>query len=392
MLFRRKTKKETAPPQEQVTTFAPEEAVSAEELAALGIEPDEQTLPAEPVQEASPAQEEAVMLEPAEEESPVQDEAAPAEEEQPEEPAAAPVPETPAQQPKMTFFGSLGKRIRDAMGGGEDLTDDFFEEMEEIFITSDIGMDTTVELVQTMQLVAKYDHIRKVNKMKDVIKKAIMARVDKGDRHKMSDKMPLIILMIGINGGGKTTTIGKLGAKYLREGKSVLFVAGDTFRAAAGEQLAIWADRAGIPMISHAEGADPSAVLYDGLEAAKARGTDVIICDTAGRLQNKKNLMAELEKMNRIIDKQYPEASRETLLVLDATTGKNAISQVEQFGDVAALTGVVITKLDGTAKGGIAITIADQFDLPIKFIGVGEGINDLREFDPAAFVGGIFDE
>jgi fused signal recognition particle receptor len=393
MLFRRKTKKETAPPQEQVTTFAPEEAVSAEELAALGIEPDEQTLPAEPAEEASPAPEETVMPEPAEEETPVQEETAPAEEEQlPEEPAAAPVPETPAEQPKMTFFGSLGKRIRDAMGGGEDLTDDFFEEMEEIFITSDIGMDTTVELVQTMQLVAKYDHIRKVNKMKDVIKKAIMARVDKGDRHKMSEKMPLIILMIGINGGGKTTTIGKLGAKYLREGKSVLFVAGDTFRAAAGEQLSIWADRAGIPMISHAEGADPSAVLYDGLEAAKARGTDVIICDTAGRLQNKKNLMAELEKMNRIIDKQYPEASRETLLVLDATTGKNAISQVEQFGDVAALTGVVITKLDGTAKGGIAITIADQFDLPIKFIGVGEGINDLREFDPAAFVGGIFDE
>jgi fused signal recognition particle receptor len=145
-------------------------------------------------------------------------------------------------------------------------------------------------------------------------------------------------------------------------------------------------------VVSHAEGADPSAVLFDGLEAAKARGIDVVICDTAGRLQNKKNLMAELEKMNRIIDKQYPEAARETLLVLDATTGKNAISQVEQFGDVAALTGVVITKLDGTAKGGIAITIADQFDLPIKFIGVGEGINDLREFDPAAFVGGIFDE
>ena len=377
MLFRRKTKQETAPPQEQVSEVRPEEAVSAEELAALGIEPDEETLPEAPVQEA-PEEAEEAAAEPAEE--------------MPAEEAAAPAPAQPAEQPKMSFFGSLGKRIRDAMGGGEDLTDDFFEEMEEIFITSDIGMDTTVELVQTMQLVAKYDHIRKVNKMKDVIKKAIMARVDKGDRHKMSEKMPLIILMIGINGGGKTTTIGKLGAKYLREGKSVLFVAGDTFRAAAGEQLSIWADRAGIPMISHAEGADPSAVLYDGLEAAKARGTDVIICDTAGRLQNKKNLMAELEKMNRIIDKQYPEASRETLLVLDATTGKNAISQVEQFGDVAALTGVVITKLDGTAKGGIAITIADQFDLPIKFIGVGEGINDLREFDPAAFVGGIFDE
>lgn len=381
MLFRRKTKQETAPPQEQVSEVRPEEAVSAEELAALGIEPDEETLPEAPAQEApaeEPQEEEEASEEP--------------DEEMPVEEAEQPAPEQPAAQPKMSFFGSLGKRIRDAMGGGEDLTDDFFEEMEEIFITSDIGMDTTTELVATMQLVAKYDHIRKVNKMKDVIKKAILARVDKGDRHKMTDKMPLVILMIGVNGGGKTTTIGKLGAKYLREGKSVLFVAGDTFRAAAGEQLAIWSERAGIPLISHAEGADPAAVLYDGLDAAKARGVDVVICDTAGRLQNKKNLMAELEKMNRIIDKQYPEASRETLLVLDATTGKNAISQVEQFGDVAALTGVVITKLDGTAKGGIAITIADQFDLPIKFIGVGEGINDLREFDPAAFVGGIFDE
>ncbi len=380
MLFRRKTKQETAPPQEQVTEYAPEEAVSAEELAALGIEPDEETLPQEEpavsVPEETPA------------EAPALEEAAAEEEAAEEAPAPAPAQEAP----KMSFFGSLGARIRDAMGGGEDLTDDFFDEMEEIFITSDIGMDTTMDLVFSMKLIAKYDHIRKVNKMKDVIKKAIMAKIDKGERHKMTDKMPLVILMIGINGGGKTTTIGKLGARYLREGKSVLFVAGDTFRAAAGEQLAIWAERAGIPMISHAEGADPSAVLYDGLEAAKARGTDVVICDTAGRLQNKKNLMAELEKMNRIIDKQYPEAARETLLVLDATTGKNDISQVEQFGDVAALTGVVITKLDGTAKGGIAITIADQFDLPIKFIGVGEGIDDLREFDPAAFVGGIFDE
>ena len=390
MLFRRKTKQETMPPQEQVTDYAPQEAVSAEELAALGIEPDEETLPEEPVPEesAAPVQEDTGAGE--EEPASAEADAAYGAPQETEVPAAAPEPAKEA--PKMSFFGSLGARIRDAMGGGEDLTDDFFDEMEEIFITSDIGMDTTMDLVFSMKLIAKYDHIRKVNKMKDVIKKAIMAKIDKGDRHKMTDKTPLVILMIGINGGGKTTTIGKLGARYLREGKSVLFVAGDTFRAAAGEQLAIWADRAGIPVISHAEGADPSAVLYDGLEAAKSRGTDVIICDTAGRLQNKKNLMAELEKMNRIIDKQYPEAARETLLVLDATTGKNAISQVEQFGDVTALTGVVITKLDGTAKGGIAITIADQFDLPIKFIGVGEGIDDLREFDPAAFVGGIFDE
>ena len=390
MLFRRKTKQETMPPQEQVTDYAPQEAVSAEELAALGIEPDEETLPEEPVLEesAAPVQEDTG----AGEEEPASAEADAAYGAPQETEVSAAAPEPAKEAPKMSFFGSLGARIRDAMGGGEDLTDDFFDEMEEIFITSDIGMDTTMDLVFSMKLIAKYDHIRKVNKMKDVIKKAIMAKIDKGDRHKMTDKTPLVILMIGINGGGKTTTIGKLGARYLREGKSVLFVAGDTFRAAAGEQLAIWADRAGIPVISHAEGADPSAVLYDGLEAAKSRGTDVIICDTAGRLQNKKNLMAELEKMNRIIDKQYPEAARETLLVLDATTGKNAISQVEQFGDVTALTGVVITKLDGTAKGGIAITIADQFDLPIKFIGVGEGIDDLREFDPAAFVGGIFDE
>ena len=379
MLFRRKTKQETMPPQEQVSDLKPEETVSAEELAALGIEPDEETLPEEPAQETE--------LEPESEEVSAEEPVVPETAEEP-----APAPEPADEAPKMSFFGSLGARIRDAMVGGEDLTDDFFDEMEEIFITSDIGMDTTMDLVFSMKLIAKYDHIRKVNKMKEVIKKAIMSKIDKGERHKMTDKTPLVILMIGINGGGKTTTIGKLGAKYLREGKSVLFVAADTFRAAAGEQLSIWADRAGIPVVSHAEGADPSAVLFDGLEAAKARGIDVVICDTAGRLQNKKNLMAELEKMNRIIDKQYPEAARETLLVLDATTGKNAISQVEQFGDVAALTGVVITKLDGTAKGGIAITIADQFDLPIKFIGVGEGINDLREFDPAAFVGGIFDE
>ena len=293
---------------------------------------------------------------------------------------------------KKSVFGKLSQRVSDALMMRPTIDEDFFEELEEILITSDIGMETTMKIVETLRTEVQNNNMTKPSVIKIRLGKIIADLMDKGENQKLCDEYPLIILMIGINGGGKTTTIGKLGAKYLREGKSVLFVAGDTFRAAAGEQLAIWADRAGIPMISHAEGADPSAVLYDGLEAAKARGTDVIICDTAGRLQNKKNLMAELEKMNRIIDKQYPEASRETLLVLDATTGKNAISQVEQFGDVAALTGVVITKLDGTAKGGIAITIADQFDLPIKFIGVGEGINDLREFDPAAFVGGIFDE
>ena len=198
--------------------------------------------------------------------------------------------------------------------------------------------------------------------------------------------------MIGINGGGKTTTIGKLAHQLKKEGKTVMLAAADTFRAAAAEQLAVWGERNGIHVIKHQEGADPSAVIFDAIQSAKARNTDVLICDTAGRLQNKKNLMNELEKMNKIITREYPEASRETLLVLDATTGKNAVSQAKEFGEVADITGIVLTKLDGTAKGGIAITIADEFDMPVKFIGVGEGIDDLMTFDPEWFIGGIFDE
>ena len=198
--------------------------------------------------------------------------------------------------------------------------------------------------------------------------------------------------MIGINGGGKTTTIGKLAHLEKKNGKSVVLAAADTFRAAAGEQLKIWGDRNEVNVITHDEGTDPAAVIFDGVASAKARGTDVLICDTAGRLQNKKNLMAELEKMNKVIDREFPEAHRETLLVLDATTGKNAVSQAKEFNEVAELTGVILTKLDGTAKGGIAITIADEFDLPIKYIGTGEGIEDLEEFVPADFIGGIFHE
>ena len=216
--------------------------------------------------------------------------------------------------------------------------------------------------------------------------------VDKGERHKISEKRPLVIMMIGINGGGKTTSIGKIAHKLKGEGNTVILAAADTFRAAAAEQLVIWGERVGVNVVRHGEGADPSAVIFDAVQSAKARNADVLICDTAGRLQNKKNLMAELEKMNKIIDREFPEAERETLLVLDATTGKNAVSQAKEFGDVADLTGVIITKLDGTAKGGIAITIADEFDMAIKFVGVGEGIDDLREFVPEEFIGGIFDE
>jgi fused signal recognition particle receptor len=216
--------------------------------------------------------------------------------------------------------------------------------------------------------------------------------VDKGKAQKLSEKRPLVILMIGINGGGKTTTIGKLAHKLKNEGNSVMLAAADTFRAAAAEQLVVWGERNGVNVIRHQEGADPSAVIYDAIQSAKARNTDVLICDTAGRLQNKKNLMNELEKMNKIISREYPEADRETLLVLDATTGKNAISQAQEFGQVADITGIVLTKLDGTAKGGIAITIAQEYDMPIKFIGTGEGIEDLEEFDAKSFIGGIFDE
>ncbi|HZK87815.1 MAG TPA: signal recognition particle-docking protein FtsY, partial [Anaerovoracaceae bacterium] len=203
---------------------------------------------------------------------------------------------------------------------------------------------------------------------------------------------PLIILMIGVNGGGKTTSIGKLAKVCKDEGRTVLLAAADTFRAAASEQLEIWGSRAAVNVISHQEGADPSAVIFDAIQSAKARKIDVLICDTAGRLQNKKNLMIELEKMNKVIDREYPEAARETLLVLDATTGKNAVSQAKEFGEITSLTGIILTKLDGTAKGGIVITIADEFDLAVKFIGVGEGMNDLKVFNPEEFVGGIFNE
>ena len=216
--------------------------------------------------------------------------------------------------------------------------------------------------------------------------------VDKGERQKLSQEKPLVVLVIGINGGGKTTTIGKLAYKCRKEGRTVMLAAADTFRAAAAEQLVIWGQRNNVNVIKHKEGADPSAVVYDAIQSAKAKGIDVLICDTAGRLQNKKNLMDELEKMNRVIDREFPEAARETLLVLDATTGKNAVSQAQEFGNVTDITGIVLTKLDGTAKGGIAVTVADQFDMPIKFIGVGEGIEDLKEFVPEEFIGGIFDE
>lgn len=290
------------------------------------------------------------------------------------------------------FFGKLSERIGNAITGRATVDDDLFDELEEILITSDIGMDTTMNIIEKLRKDVEENYITNPKRVQQRLKALMIETVDKGDRQKLNQNYPLVILMIGINGGGKTTSIGKIANKYVKEGKTVLLSAADTFRAAAGEQLEIWADRVGVSIVRHKEGSDPSAVLFDSCKSAKAKGINVLICDTAGRLNNKSNLMKELEKMNKVIDKEFPEANRETLLVLDATTGKNAVSQAKEFGEVTELSGVVLTKLDGTAKGGIAITIADEFDLPIKFVGVGEGLDDLKEFDPKEFIGGIFNE
>ncbi len=293
---------------------------------------------------------------------------------------------------KKGFFGNLGAKIHDTIFAKMEVDEDVMDELEEILITSDIGMETTMKIMDKIREKISTDYIVKPENVRKALSNIIRECVDKGDRQLLSSKTPLVVLMIGINGGGKTTTIGKLAYRLKGQGKSVMLAAADTFRAAASEQLSIWGERNGIPVIKHQEGADPSAVIFDAIQSAKARKTDVLICDTAGRLQNKKNLMNELEKMNKVISREWPEADRETLLILDATTGKNAISQAQEFGNVADITGIVITKLDGTAKGGIAITISDEFDMPVKFIGTGEGIEDLEAFDPVEFIGGLFDE
>ncbi|MEG0923585.1 MAG: signal recognition particle-docking protein FtsY [Anaerovoracaceae bacterium] len=291
---------------------------------------------------------------------------------------------------KKSFFGKLSERIGDAILARPTIDEELMDDLEEILITSDIGMDTTMKIMVNLREYIKNEYITNPERIKDSLVKIIAEIMDKGERQKLCQDTPLVILVIGINGGGKTTSIGKIANKCKKEGKTVLLAAADTFRAAASEQLAIWGERVGINVVKHQEGADPSAVIYDAIQSAKAKHIDVLICDTAGRLQTKKNLMTELEKMNKVISREYPEAARETLLVLDATTGRNAISQAKEFGEITDITGIVLTKLDGTAKGGIVITITDEFDMPVKYIGVGEGMDDLKEFDPLEFAGGIF--
>ncbi len=288
------------------------------------------------------------------------------------------------------FFGRMSQRITDALTMSPSIDEDFFEELEEILITSDIGMETTIKIVETLRREVRSNNLTKPEVIKIRLGKIIAGLINKGEAQNLSDRYPLVILMIGINGGGKTTSIAKIAHRLKKDGRKVMLAAADTFRAAASEQLCIWGDRVGVNVVRHGEGADPSAVIYDAIQSAKAKGMDVLICDTAGRLQNKKNLMDELNKMDKVISREWPEATRENLLVLDATTGKNAVSQVSEFGEVADITGIVLTKLDGTAKGGIVITIADEFDMPVKFVGLGEGIEDLKEFDPNQFAQGIF--
>ena len=286
----------------------------------------------------------------------------------------------------------IGERLTDILVNNPKIDENLMDDIEEALVMSDINLDTTEKIMEMLRQEIKVKYIKDSEDVKKALIEIISKLIDKGERQKLIDEYPLIILVIGINGGGKTTSIAKLAKKFKDEGRSVILAAADTYRAAASKQLEEWGEKVGARVIKHKEGTDPSAVIYDAIQAAKANKTDVLICDTAGRLQNKTNLMKELGKMNRVIDREYEKAKRETLLVIDATTGKNAINQAEEFNDVAELTGMIITKLDGTARGGIAITITDQYDIPIKYVGIGEGMDDLIEFIPKDFAGGIFDE
>lgn len=292
---------------------------------------------------------------------------------------------------KKSFFGRLQEKIEDVIFMRPEIDEEMLDDLEEVLITSDIGMETTNKIISRLRSDIKSLRISNADGVKMQIKKIVEELIDKQEAHQISSKTPLVLLMIGVNGVGKTTSIAKMTHKFQKQGKSVLIAAADTFRAAASEQLEVWGERLGVNVIKHQEGADPSAVIFDAIQSAKAKGIDVLICDTAGRLQTKKNLMTELQKMYKVIEREYPEAERETLLVLDAATGKNAVSQAKEFGQIAEITGIVLTKLDGTAKGGIVITISDEFNMPVKFIGVGERMEDLKEFDPKEFAESLFE-
>ena len=296
------------------------------------------------------------------------------------------------EKKKKGFFARLKEGLGDVIWNRPIPDESMIDDLEEVLIASDIGVDTTMKIGEELRDSIRHNWLTRSDEINTALARIIEKLVDKGERNGLSTERPLIIMMTGVNGVGKTTTIAKLAHKLKEQGNSVILIAADTFRAAAAEQLSIWGERIDVPVIKHGEGADPSAVIFDGMAAAKARNADVIICDTAGRLHNKKNLMNELSKMNKVIGREYPDAARETLLVLDATTGKNAVSQAKEFNEAAELTGIVLTKMDGTAKGGIVVTVSDEFDLPVKFIGLGEGMDDLEPFDPESFAESITGE
>ena len=288
----------------------------------------------------------------------------------------------------MGFFDKL-KKINIFANFGTELTDDFYDELEESLILADTGMDVTLDLVEQLRRRARQEGVKTVEGARELMRNIIAETLTVGEMGLDLSTKPAVALFIGVNGVGKTTTIGKIGAQLKNEGKRVIFCAADTFRAAASEQLTIWADRAGVEIIKQHEGADPAAVVFDAASAAKARKADVVLVDTAGRLHNKQNLMNELNKISRVIDLELPDAARETLLVLDATTGQNGLIQARQFKEAAGITGIVLTKLDGTAKGGIAIAITKELGVPVKYAGVGEGVDDLKPFDPMEYAEAI---
>ena len=301
----------------------------------------------------------------------------------------------------MGFFSKLKEgltKTRDNIVSGMDsifhgfsrIDDDFYEELEEVLIMGDLGVQATYDILDDLKAKVKEKHIKEPMECRELLIESIKEQMDIGETAYEFENHTSVVMVIGVNGVGKTTTIGKLAGKLRAEDKKVVIAAADTFRAAAGEQLKEWANRSQAELIGGQEGSDPAAVIYDAVAAAKSRKADVLICDTAGRLHNKKNLMEELKKINRIIDKEYPDAYRETLVVLDGTTGQNALAQAKQFMEVADITGIILTKLDGTAKGGIAVAIQSELGIPVKYIGIGEKIDDLQKFDSDEFVQALF--
>ena len=285
---------------------------------------------------------------------------------------------------------NMSGAIDSMLHGKTEIDDEFYDALEEILGTGDVGCMTASEIVEKLRERVMKKHLRKPEAVKNEIKEIVAEMLEGGEEMSLIT-LPSVILVTGVNGVGKTTSIGKLAAMYKNEGKKVILAAADTFRAAAIEQLEEWADRAGVEIVKHREGADPAAVIYDTIQAGKARNADIIICDTAGRLHNKKNLMEELAKIYRVIDRELPYSDRESLLVLDATTGQNAVNQAKEFKNVAEITGIILTKLDGTAKGGVVLNIKNELGVPVKFIGVGEKVDDLRPFNARAFAEGLFD-